>query len=129
MDAEAKRNIQNQGTCLLGSYVEVRINLKDSAVTYADTSHSYVSNVARAIANAQITNGGPVILYQPENEYTSGTNGFQVPDGQYMQDVIDQARDAGIVVPMINNDQSPNGDDAPGSGLGAVDIYGHDAYL
>jgi hypothetical protein len=85
--------------------------------------------VAGAIAKAQITNGGPVILYQPENEYTNGANGFPVPNGQYMQDVMDQARDAGVVVPMISNDQAPRGNSAPGSGLGAVDIYGHDAYL
>jgi hypothetical protein len=90
---------------------------------------SYMSNMAKIISKYQITNGGPVILYQPENEYTGSANGYKVPDGQYMQDVINQARDAGVVVPMISNDQSPNGDDAPGSGVGAVDIYGHDAYL
>jgi hypothetical protein len=88
-----------------------------------------VSNVAKAIAGAQITNGGPVILYQPENEYAWSANGQTVPDGEYMQDVINQARNAGIVVPMISNDPAPNGDDVPGSGTGAVDIYGHDAYL
>ena len=78
--------------------------------------------MAGAIADAQITKGGPVILYQPENEYSGG-------DAQYMQKVIDQARKAGIVVPMINNDPGPAGEDVPGSGVGAVDIYGHDAYL
>lgn len=45
-----------------------------------------------------------------------------------MQYVIDQARSAGIVVPMINNDASPGGRDAPGTGVGEVDIYGHDNY-
>ena len=88
-----------------------------------------MSNVAKTIAGAQITNGGPVILYQPENEYTWSANCETVPDGEYMQYVIDQARNAGIVVPMISNDAAPNADDAPGSGTGAVDIYGHDAYL
>ena len=88
-----------------------------------------MSNVAKTIAGAQITNGGPVILYQPENEYTWSANGQTVPDGEYMQYIIDQARNAGIVVPMISNDAAPNGDDVPGSGIGAVDIYGHDAYL
>jgi beta-galactosidase len=30
---------------------------------------SYAANVAAMIAKAQITNGGRVIFYQPENEY------------------------------------------------------------
>ena len=89
----------------------------------------YMSHIAGTIAAAQITNGGPVILYQPENEYTNGANGYHVPDGEYMQHVIDQARKAGIIVPMISNDQAPRGSNVPGSGVGAVDIYGHDAYL
>ena len=39
----------------------------------------------------------------------------------------DQFRNAGIVVPLISNDQSPTGLFAPGSPA-AVDIYGHDTY-
>jgi len=45
------------------------------------------------------------------------------PDKDYMQYVEDQARKAGIVVPMISNDAAPLGHNAPGSGKGAVDIY------
>jgi beta-galactosidase len=89
---------------------------------------SYVSNVASTIAKAQITNGGPVILYQPENEYSSSCCGVVFPNGAYMQYVEDQARNAGIVVPLISNDAYPGGHNVPGSGLGAVDIYGHDSY-
>ena len=89
---------------------------------------SYVSNVASTIAKAQITNGGPIILYQPENEYSYGCCGEVVPDGEYFQFVMDQARRAGIVVPMINNDVNPDGHNAPGTGVGEVDIYGHDSY-
>ena len=88
-----------------------------------------MSNIVKSIAAAQITNGGPVILYQIENEYTNGANGVVVPDKSYMAYMENQAKSAGIVVPFINNDQSPQGTDAPGSGDGAVDIYGHDAYL
>lgn len=89
---------------------------------------SYIANVGATIAKAQITNGGPVILYQPENEYTEACCGEKFPDPEYMQYVMDQARNAGIVVPMISNDASPAGNNAPGSGKGAVDIYGHDKY-
>ncbi|KIY02701.1 uncharacterized protein Z520_01166 [Fonsecaea multimorphosa CBS 102226] len=95
---------------------------------YLASTENYVRNVASSIAAAQITNGGPVILYQPENEYSQACCGVEFPDGQYMQDVMDQARQAGVVVPMISNDARPSGDNAPGTGIGAVDIYGHDGY-
>lgn len=45
-----------------------------------------------------------------------------------MQNIMDSVRAAGVLVPFINNDQWPAGDAVPGSGVGAVDIYGHDDY-
>lgn len=81
-----------------------------------------MAKICSIIAKAQITNGGPVILFQPENEYTNFKNGSSV-DGQYFQYVIDQARKAGIVVPLISNDARPLGHNAPGTGVGTVDIY------
>lgn len=80
-------------------------------------------HIARIISKAQITNGGPIILYQPENEYTNSDGSVLFPNPQYFQDVIDQARDNGVVIPLISNDAAPRGHNAPGSGLGAVDIY------
>ncbi len=82
-----------------------------------------MANIAQIIAKAQITNGGPVILYQPENEYSHANPGFKFPDPDYMQYVEDQARNAGIVVPFISNDASAQGYNAPGTGKGEVDIY------
>jgi hypothetical protein len=65
-----------------------------------------VANIGATVAKAQITNGGPVILLQPENEYSAGvlpvTGGF--PDPVYFAYVKQQYRNAGIVVPLINND-------------------------
>lgn len=67
-----------------------------------------MKNVGAKIASAQITNGGPIILVQPENEYTSATSAIKpFPDPEYFQYVEDQLRDAGIVVPLISNDASP----------------------
>jgi len=83
--------------------------------------------VASTISKNQITNGGPIILYQPENEYTPWESAPTV-DPQYMQNIMDSVRAAGVLVPFINNDQWPAGDAVPGSGVGAVDIYGHDDY-
>lgn len=45
-----------------------------------------------------------------------------------MQYVEDQARKAGIVVPLMSNDAHGAGNNAPGTGKGEVDVYGHDGY-
>jgi hypothetical protein len=87
-----------------------------------------MKNLGASIAKAQITNGGPIILVQPENEYTQATSAIKpFPDPVYMQYVIDQLRNASIVVPLVNNDASANGNNAPGQPA-AVDIYTHDGY-
>jgi hypothetical protein len=87
-----------------------------------------MKNIGATIAAAQITNGGPIILVQPENEYTQATSAIKpFPDPVYMQYVEDQVRDAGIIVPLISNDASAKGNNAPGQPA-AVDIYGHDGY-
>ena len=85
------------------------------------------------MADAQITNGGPVILVQPENEYTTfpgiDLSVFpEQPQKEYMAFVEQQFRDAGVTVPLIDNDNQVRGDFAPGTGLGSIDIYAIDAY-
>jgi hypothetical protein len=90
--------------------------------------YRYMASVGKTIAAAQITNGGPVILVQPENEYTQALGNIQpFPDPKYMEYIYKQLRDAGVVVPLISNDASPKGHNAPGQPA-AVDIYGHDGY-
>ncbi|RDA91222.1 hypothetical protein CP533_3404 [Ophiocordyceps camponoti-saundersi (nom. inval.)] len=101
--------------------------LRTDAGDFLSTTDNYMANICAIIAKHQITQGGPVVLFQPENEYSYGYK-IPFPNGNYMQYVIDQARKAGIVVPMINNDIGPAGNYAPGSGRGAMDIYGHDNY-
>jgi len=99
--------------------------------TRALTIYRYAQHIGEIIAKAQITNGGPIILVQPENEYSDAEpnvhGGF--PNYEYFQYVEDQLRNAGIVVPFISNDAGPNGYDSPArTTVGAVDIYGHDGY-
>lgn len=95
---------------------------------YLNYTANYVAHIGAIIAKAQITNGGPVILLQPENEYSQAAPGIPFPNGDYFQAVEDQYRKAGIVVPFISNDARPQGYQAPGTGNGSVNIYGHDAY-
>jgi hypothetical protein len=92
-----------------------------------------MANIGKSIAKAQITNGGPVILVQPENEYTvAEENVPEFPDPVYWSYVEDQLRNASIIVPFISNDASPRGYFAPGPPPAdpavSVDIYGHDGY-
>jgi len=105
-----------------------RIKGKLRTPDYLNATSNYVQNIGSIIAAAQITNGGPVILLQPENEYSNGAPGTLFPNGEYFAAVEEQYRNAGIVVPFINNDASPKGIFAPGNGTGSVDIYGHDSY-
>ncbi|KAI9826091.1 MAG: hypothetical protein M1832_000540 [Thelocarpon impressellum] len=102
--------------------------MRTPAPDYMNATSGYIKNIGATVAEAQITNGGPVILLQPENEYTIGSPGTKFPDPDYMADVQKQYRDAGIIVPFINNDAGPAGYFTPTSGKGAMDIYGHDGY-
>ena len=113
----------------------LRLNgtLRSTAPDFLNATQNYVATVGKLIADAQITNGGPVVLVQPENEYSAypGVNASDFPNEmnrEYMAFVEQQLRDAGIVVPFIDNDNLALGSFAPGTGLGAVDIYGIDAY-
>ncbi|RDL39958.1 Beta-galactosidase [Venustampulla echinocandica] len=109
--------------------------LRTRAPDFLEATDNYMAHIGKAIAKAQITNGGPVILAQPENEYTGAsgqvTGGF--PDPEFFAYVQKQLRDAGVVVPLISNDASPKGLFAPGKTTNGtaeanVDIYAHDGY-
>ncbi|PGH07140.1 beta-galactosidase [Blastomyces parvus] len=121
-------NAEVSGGGFPGWLQRVKGQFRTSDKDYLAATDNYIAHIASTVAKAQITNGGPVILYQPENEYTLSLRIHDFPDGDYMQYVIDQARNAGIVVPMISNDAWAAGNNAPGTGKGEVDIYGHDKY-
>ncbi|KAK2768275.1 hypothetical protein FQN54_000128 [Arachnomyces sp. PD_36] len=121
-------NAEASGGGFPGWLQRVQGTLRANDEDYLAATDNYIANIAGLISKYQITEGGPVILYQPENEYTGACCGEVFPDGEYFQYVIDQARNAGIVVPVISNDASPDGHNAPGTGVGEVDIYGHDNY-
>ncbi|MBP1966677.1 beta-galactosidase [Paenibacillus aceris] len=93
---------------------------RTSAADYTAAYREWLSQINAIIARHQITNGGSVVLYNVENEYTGS-------DATYMQQIEDKARADGINVPLYHNDKSgPQGKWA--SGTGAVDIYAYDSY-
>lgn len=117
--------------------------IRSNATDWLDATRNYINNIGAIIGKAQITNGGPIILFQPENEYTIcaaalanlnlGSIGdldelSACLDHYYMADVEAMWREAGITLPFIINDAFPIGNFAPGSGVGAGDIYGFDGY-
>ncbi|KAI0971732.1 glycoside hydrolase family 35 protein [Xylaria arbuscula] len=89
--------------------------LRTNETAYLEATTNYVARIGEIIAAAQITNGGPVVLLQAENEYA------------YIEAVKEQYRRAGIVVPIVNNEASIIGLFTPGK-PGGPDIYGHDGY-
>ncbi|KAH8886198.1 putative beta-galactosidase A [Thozetella sp. PMI_491] len=101
--------------------------LRTNATCYESATDTYVANIGKIIADAQITNGGPVILFQAENEYTYGASWVKWPDVGYIEYVNEQYRRAGIVVPFVNNEAAAIGLFTPGK-PGGPDIYGHDNY-
>lgn len=100
--------------------------LRTKDKTYLDATENYMANMGAIIAKAQITNGGPVILVQPENEYTSFTDDEE-PDQDYFIYVEEQLRRAGIVVPLISNEAFAAGYVTPKT-KASIDIYGFDGY-
>ncbi|KAJ7729673.1 glycoside hydrolase family 35 protein [Mycena maculata] len=101
-------------------------SLRTDNTNYTQAWTPYLTAISKIIARNQITEGGPIILIQAENEFSEGTT--QSP---YMQAVIDTYRNNGIVIPITFNDQHGglNGYFSPDLvTLGAVNIYCGDSY-
>ncbi|KAI9649966.1 hypothetical protein NHQ30_002551 [Ciborinia camelliae] len=99
-------NAESSGGGFPGWLQRIKGVLRSQAPDYLAATDNYVANIASLIAKFEITKGGPIILYQPENEYT-GYTGYVPggwPDPVYFSYVKKQARDAGVTVPFISND-------------------------
>ncbi|KAE8389443.1 glycoside hydrolase superfamily [Aspergillus alliaceus] len=127
-------NAEVSGGGLPGWLQRLNGDVRSVAPDYLNATNNYIANVGRIISRAQINNGGPVVLFQPENEYTMCSGFTSIDeisaclDKNYMATVEEQYRRSGIVVPFVSNDAVPLGNWAPGTGAGAVDIYGFDNY-
>ncbi|KAL0931988.1 glycosyl hydrolase family 35 [Colletotrichum truncatum] len=91
----------------------------------------YINKVAKIIAANQITNGGPVILNQVENENTQTAYNAENTLVIYMEQLKKAFHEAGVVVPLTHNEKGFRGrswsTDYNNVG-GAVNIYGLDSY-
>lgn len=96
---------------------------RSSDPAYTAAYQDWLGHLNPIIARHQVTRGGSVVAYNVENEYAANT------DAQYMQDLQDTARAAGIDVPITHN-QCCDASWTPhwAEGLGAVEIPGVDDY-
>ncbi|KAK7008309.1 glycoside hydrolase family 35 protein [Favolaschia claudopus] len=108
--------------------------LRSNDSDYYESYQDYYRSATDIIQRHQVTEGGPIILVQVDNEYTNNTN-FATPNpvtkNQYMQALEDILNELGIVLPLISNDSYQGQNFAPGIGnlsIGDVDVYGLDSY-
>ncbi|TPX14294.1 uncharacterized protein E0L32_005490 [Thyridium curvatum] len=106
-------------------------NLRTSDETYHQAWLPWISAVGKIIARNQITEGGPVILNQVENELQETRHDPADTKVVYMEQLKAAFRDAGIVVPLAHNEKGMRSQswstDYQDVG-GAVNVYGLDSY-
>ncbi|OAA54121.1 beta-galactosidase [Niveomyces insectorum RCEF 264] len=105
--------------------------VRTSDETYRRAWEPWVAAIGNLIAKNQISNGGPVILVQIENELQETTHAAGNTLVVYMQQLEAAFRAAGVAVPFTSNEkgmrtQSWSSD--YGNVGGAVDVYGLDSY-
>ncbi|KAG2179370.1 hypothetical protein INT44_006216, partial [Umbelopsis vinacea] len=103
-----------------GWLVNMKSKARQNNEEYEANWKEYFSAINPYIEKQQIDQGGPIILYQIENEYTYNV------DANYMQALEEKVRADGIVVPTIFNDAATLRNFA--NGKGSVNIYGFDSY-
>ncbi|PIL34795.1 hypothetical protein GSI_02582 [Ganoderma sinense ZZ0214-1] len=97
----------------------VRTNDTDWTAAY----RPYISGVINETVHNQVTEGGPLIAMQIDNE---NRNSRDPRTQEYFQQLEDQYRAGGIAVPLTYND--PGMLSAFINGTGHVDLYGLDPY-
>ncbi|CAI7652554.1 unnamed protein product [Penicillium manginii] len=104
---------------------------RTSAESYYSKWYPWIIKIGEIIAKNQITNGGPVILNQHENELQETTHSADNTLVKYMEQIADAFSEAGIVVPSSHNEKGMRSmswsTDYQDVG-GAVNVYGLDSY-
>lgn len=104
---------------------------RTSDETYRKAWSEWITEVGAIIAKNQITNGGPVILAQIENELSETQYDPNDTLVKYMEQLKTAFHEAGIVVPLSHNEKGFRSkswsSDYKNVG-GAVNVYGLDSY-
>ncbi|KAM5541245.1 hypothetical protein V8D89_005174 [Ganoderma adspersum] len=96
---------------------ELRTNATDWTAAYTP----YVSRIVDAVVPNQVTEGGPILFVQIDNEFNQTAE-----HGAYFAQLEAQYRDGGVAIPLTYNDPGEGGNFI--NGTGAVDLYGFDNY-
>ncbi|KAK0186885.1 glycoside hydrolase family 35 protein [Armillaria mellea] len=99
---------------------EVAGTLRTSAPDWKEAWMDYILGIIKETAPYQITEGGPVIVIQIDNEFS------QTVGGEYFAELEEVYRNSSIVLPFTYNDPGEGRNFI--NGTGAVDLYGMDAY-
>jgi hypothetical protein len=98
---------------------------------YRQAWSAWVAGVGSIIAKNQITNGGPVILTQVENELQETRYVANDTLVVYMEQLKTTFKDAGIIVPLTHNEKgfrSKSWSTDYNNVGGAINVYGLDSY-
>lgn len=105
--------------------------LRTSNETYYEDWLPWIQEIDGILKRNQITNGGPVIIQQIENELQETTHNPNNTLVIYMEQIEAAARNAGIVIPFSSNEKGERSEswstDYEDVG-GAVNMYGLDSY-
>ncbi|KAG8737536.1 hypothetical protein FRC10_008085 [Ceratobasidium sp. 414] len=105
---------------------EVAGHLRTNASDYAAAWAPYVKAISEAVKGYQVSEGGPVVAIQVENEYPQAEDLGNPGKAGMMADLEAAFRKYGVVVPTTFNDPSMGANYV--TGLGKVDLYGLDSY-
>ncbi|TBU55766.1 glycoside hydrolase superfamily [Dichomitus squalens] len=100
---------------------EVTGALRSNASDWTAAYQPYISGIIDAVVPNQVTEGGPVLFVQVDNEFSQ----FDTSEA-YFADLEAQYRNGSVVIPLTYNDPGEGNNFI--NGTGAVDIYGLDAY-
>ncbi|KAH9919183.1 glycoside hydrolase superfamily [Epithele typhae] len=100
---------------------EVAGTLRTNATDWTAAYQPYTAGIAKSVVGNQVSDGGPILAVQIDNEFTQNAL-----TGAYFAALEQQYRGAGVVVPLTYNDPFEGSNFI--NGTGAVDIYGLDSY-
>ncbi|MGA8787952.1 MAG: beta-galactosidase, partial [Paenarthrobacter sp.] len=81
-------------------FTDPTVGVRSSEPGYLAAVSSYMESVLALVVPRQITQGGPVIMFQIENEYGAYGN-----DKEYLQHLVDLSKRSGVDVPLFTCDQ------------------------
>lgn len=81
-------------------FTDPTVGIRSSEPAYLDAVTAYMESVLALVVPRQITHGGPVIMFQIENEYGAYGN-----DKAYLQHLVDLSKRLGVDVPLFTCDQ------------------------